>query len=113
MKSRSILRLVLVLALACALTPSLRAESAKLSSAAAGRLAVRLANADSERRFGRAPFAASLGKLRVVDGHWEWQATAGHGYGDLHATVSFDPSGAHRSVQVAVLDSRRGFRSKF
>lgn len=100
------MRLILALALACALAFSLHAESAKLSSVAAVRLAVRLANADCEHRFGRSPFAASSGKLRVVATHWEWQAATGHGYGDLRAAVSFDRSGRDRSVQVTVLDSR-------
>jgi hypothetical protein len=103
------MRLVLAFALACVLASTLRAQPAELSSAAAARLAVRLANAECEHHFGRSPFAASSGKLRVVGGHWQWEATTGHGYGDLRAVVSFASSGADRSVQVSLLDTRADF----
>src|SRR5450759_1885158 len=102
------MRLVLILVLMwCAFGSAMHAQTARLSSAAAASLAARLANSDCQHRFGRSPFAASSGKLRLVNHRWQWQAITGHGYGDLGATVSFDSSGSDRSVQVAVLDSRQ------
>jgi hypothetical protein len=77
----------------------------QLDREAASRIAMTLANQSASKLFGPAPFAASQGDLSFLRGHWEWQAIAGYGTGDLLATVTFSPGGSetNSSVQALIL----------
>ena len=74
-----------------------------LNAKTAARLAASLANADSQQRFGVAPFSASRATPQLIQGQWHWQATAGYGKTDLQASVSFSQSGSDPTVSVRQL----------
>ena len=80
-----------------------RSEPRPLDAAAATRLAVSLANAETLRNHNTTPFSGDHGKIIMAGDRWSWQDLAGYGKGSLRATVSFDPKGKNQKVDVQLL----------
>jgi hypothetical protein len=80
----------------------IRLDVASVSKLAAT-LGASLANKEAKLRFDTEPFLPDSGRAIYRDDHWEWEATAGYGKGDLRATVSFAPDGSEPKVEIATL----------
>lgn len=86
-------------------TPSaeeIRPDTASMSKLAAT-LGASLANREAQRQFNTEPFLPDAAPAVFRDDHWEWEATVGHGKGDLRATLSFGRDGSEPKVKIATL----------
>ena len=73
------------------------------TSKLAATLGASLANKESKNRFDTEPFRPDAAQAIFRGDHWEWQATAGFGKGDLRATVTFGQDGSEPKVEIATL----------
>lgn len=87
--------------------PDTTVDQAPVSKLAAT-LAAALANNETRKKFDTEPFSAIKGQAVLRGNRWEWQASAGYGKGDLHATVSFREDGSEPKVQIQTLVNEGG-----
>jgi hypothetical protein len=91
------------LALALLILVGCAAETKAPDAVAAGRLAARLANAETVRQYETAPFPGEHATITMVSNGWNWEGWVGHGKGTLRAKVSFDSKGENQKVEVQLL----------